>query len=276
MLTTDENLEINDEIPAEEILDSGDEDLSFLEEPLPVEEPSIETLDEGVEGEEIQPAIPTEPSVPGVVVETPAVPDAVQTELSALRAKLEEVTVALQERNSIKEEVAKPLEISDIKFVENDDDVRRVFESPETFNELLNKVMRMGVEKGREFALAEMPAIAQAQAREIVDRRAIITNFYTLNPDLATVAEKVKEEAVALAGAKNYKSYTELLADAEVSVRQKLNMPKPAAPRKPPVAAAPKASNGRQPAFAGAGASGRKPSPGQVSQVEKDLQDLFD
>lgn len=271
---------------------SPEEDLSFLEDsfPPPAEEkpqggenPPSENNTDGAsnppaqqEGGQGAPAASEQQAPPA---NQPGVPDAVRDEIAALRAQVEELKALRAE--VAKTEEKKELEIEEVEFVKTEDDIRAALDSPESFNKLLNNVMKLGVTKGREMALSEMPTIAQAQAREVVNRRAVISNFFTTNSDLAPLSDKVQEEATAIAakGEKKYESFAELLADAEVVVRQKYNKPKPTVPQgqqNPPAAAPqPKPNNNRQPAFAGAGASGRKPSPGEVGREEQDLRDLF-
>ena len=202
------------------------------------------------------------------------VSQSVLSELQALRDNQQALIEQVKSLKAEKEPEKKEPEFEQVEFVKSDEDIRRAVDSPEGFNSLLNKVYQIGAAKGREMALQNMPEIVQREATTLYDRRQLIANFYSTNPELAPHAEALKNKAIELASSKVYSDYRTLLEDTEKAIRSEKNIPKVA----PIVQQEPKKQEAKAPlAFPGGkGGTSRKPAPAALSKAQKDMEGLFD
>ena len=256
--------------------EAAEEDLDFmLDGDTPT--PAVEEI---VVEEEVAPVEPAEnPEVP--VVETPVetptaqpIPDAVTSELQALKAQQQELLdYVAQLKAEHQPEVAPEPELEAIEFIKTDEELREVFDSPGGFNKLLNQIYRAATAKGREMALQAVPEIAQTNAREVYDHRSLIRNFYSANPELLPHVDAIKATAVKLAAENNYTTYAQLLEATEKAVRAEKGIVKQIPKAAPILAAKPPQ---KQPlAFPGGSGGARKPSPAALSKAQQDIADIL-
>ena len=77
-------------------------------------------------------------------------------------------------------------QVSEEKFITDEDDFDRIMSSPEGLNAVLNRVYRKGVASGKEETMKSFDVQLDNRVRLHLDRRTRAENFFKSNPELST------------------------------------------------------------------------------------------
>lgn len=210
--------------------------------------------------------------------------------IKTLQSTLEQTLAIVQEQAALiqtlrpaeqkaESETAPPIKLEEVKFVENEEQLAKLFESPDTFNKMLNNVLLKGVALGREIAQRDLPVTIANTMKQQQDRQTEVKTFYETNPDLFAIRTFVGFKAKELAQQNPTKDRAWLMKVLPDVVRAELKMPKPAKKGKPEPAANKQAAAKKifgSPGGGGGGGAKKVPSNKKMTQAELDVRDLFD
>lgn len=186
-----------DDEEKEETPSTPAEQEEVAEEPEEATDTEIEEEEEEDSGEEAPAAFrkevpPKEQAVEGESQSEYADLDAVaerNPEFKAIMESEARLRKMLSERDKLLSELIREREqaqITEEKFISEEDDLDRILTDPAAFNALLNKVYRKGVYSGKEQTLKSFDSELDNRVRLHLDRRARAENFFKDNPELST------------------------------------------------------------------------------------------
>jgi tRNA nucleotidyltransferase/poly(A) polymerase len=107
-------------------------------------------------------------------------------------------------------------------FVKTEEDLRKIFESPDTFNKFLSDF----ASRVQEISLRGIPVLVGNVARHTVTVQSAVQDFYKRNPEFANIKPFVALTVNELEGENPGKGIGEIMALAETRLKEKLRMTK--------------------------------------------------